>query len=833
MHQRKRSLFLSILFLTAALGSRAQLQVYGTVEDSATRLPVAFVSVAVAGAAGGTVTDIDGRFSLRTDAAANLVFTHVGFKKVVVRVTSGSSLPLQVVISAAGNELDNVVILPGENPAHRIIRLLQDHRKQNDPSRFSSYEYNAYTVAAAGGGQFLWNFTSDSSNGTQGKKTAPLSEKELLKKERDEMLLQRLKDNYIFITESYTRRIYAYPGKTKETVLATKVSGIRSPVFAITSSNFQQFGFYTDYLQLGDKAYVNPLIDGSISMYRFRLLETRLNGTDTSFVISFEPRKGKNFNGLRGMLTVNSNGYAIENVTAKAAEERALIMRYSLQQKYERVNNRWFPLQLNTTIKQTNLRNDSVLIYWDSRTYISNVAFEKNFKASDFSDVKLDYDPRSGKRSSEEWEQYRTDSLDEKEKATYQTYTMLPANMLGSLQKINSLFEILALQGIPYGKVDIPFKYLLSGFNKYESFRLGGGFQTNSLLSKTFSLGAFAGYGIKDKAWKYGGNIKVQLSERTASSFQFSYRRDLEEPGNTEYFIHNGSVFSTQTLRNWYTYRMDSVLQYRADLSTKLKPWFQADAWLMKEQRNPAGYNWQFKNSNTGKTFRSFQNTEMGLGLRFTRGEAFTRVGRAKIAFNPPATQLLLQVAKGTAAFGGELDYTRLALQFNHSFRLKKLGLTSLQIEAGQVFGDVPYPYLFNLKASKYTDGLSLYIMNSFQTAGLYEFAADRTASIFIQHNFGNLLFKPANIHIRPEFVLVQHISFGSLRHPSYQDGIEIKTATKGLYESGLLVKNIYRVSTQFFFFGLGAGIFYRYGTYQLPGTAKNLAFKIGMSLSL
>jgi hypothetical protein len=47
-----------------------------------------------------------------------------------------------------------------------------------------------------------------------------------------------------------------------------------------------------------------------------------------------------------------------------------------------------------------------------------------------------------------------------------------------------------------------------------------------------------------------------------------------------------------------------------------------------------------------------------------------------------------------------------------------------------------------------------------------------------------------------------------------------------------LQIKNIYRVTSQLFYLGFGAGVFYRYGPYYLPKTSDNLAFKVGLSLS-
>jgi hypothetical protein len=278
---------------------------------------------------------------------------------------------------------------------------------------------------------------------------------------------------------------------------------------------------------------------------------------------------------------------------------------------------------------------------------------------------------------------------------------------------------------------------------------------------------------------------------------------------------------------------MDSIEQFRVNFSTKLTPAFQTDLWMLNEKRNPAKYDYRFTDG-IGREFRSFQNTELGIGLRFTVGESFTRMGRAKIRTKPATTQLLIQLSKGAKGFlNGELDYTKAAVQFNHSFRLKKLGVTSFQIEAGQIWGNVPYSYLFNTKATNSGKRLTVYVPNHFQTVGLYEFVSDRNASLFIQHSFGSLLFKPKNISIRPEILLIHNMSYGSLNNIATQKNIDFKVAEKGLFESGLLVKNLYRRRIlSVAYIGLGGGVFYRYGQYALPKSIDNWAFKWGFSIS-
>lgn len=838
----RRKFFFLLFILWLPFLSYAQAGKFsGIIYDAVSKAPLAFVSVTLKGTNTGTVTDIDGQFSFTNlPANATLVISYIGYKAREIKAEKEVTT-VSIFIERISGELETVVISSNENPAHRIIKLLQRYKKQNDPEQQSSFKYNAYTIAALAAGNRFWNRSRGDSSRRKDQKQ-PLDQMDVLaEKAKDtsgnklgNMLAKRFRENYLLLTESYTERIFKFPGQTRETVLATKFSGLKNATFGVTTSDFQPFGFYKDYLVMNNKSYVSPVIDGSISMYKFRLKESIAHATDTTYIISFEPKTGKNFAGLKGLIYINSDGYAIENIIASPANEKGMIFTFRLQQKYERVNNKWFPSQLNTTLSQKDLRTDSVLLYWDSRCYITNVEIGKALARSDFSDVQLEYHPRAGKQSDTAWARMRTDTLNEKSKITYDTYEMLPARYKNTIEKVNKAFQVLAIEGIPWGKLDIPFKHIISGINKYESFRIGAGLQTNTLFSKWFSAGVYAGYGLRDKAWKYGANIQFNFKQRTNTTLRFDYTRDITEPGNTDYFVRNGSVFSNQSLRNFQRARMDSVEQFRINFSTKLRPSIQSDIWLMNENRNPAGYEYEYNNINTGKNFRSFRNTEIGIGLRLTRGESFTRMGRSKVRTKAASTQLLLQVTKGLKdMLNGDLDYTKVAIQFNHSFKLKKLGQTSFQVEAGQVWGEVPYSYLFNTKATNTGKRLTLYVPNSFQTVGLYEFASGRTAGLFIEHNFGNLLFKPKNLSFRPEIILVQNISYGSLDNAAAQKRISYKVPEKGLFESGLMIKNLYRRSIlSLLYIGIGGGVFYRYGYYALPKAADNWAFKWGFSIS-
>lgn len=435
----QRKFFFSLFVLLLPFLSWAQSAgVSGTIYDAVTKASLAFVSVTLKGTNTGTVTDIDGHFTIdKLPANAMLMISYIGYKTKEYRFEKAGT-PLTIFIEPADSQLESVIVSTNENPAHRIIKLLQRNKKNNDPEQQPTFKYNAYTIAALAAGDRFWNMNRSDSI----KQKNPVPQMEQMNKQMDKLvktskdtnslgskLGKRFKENYLMLTESYTERIFKFPGQTKETVLATKFSGLKNATFGVTTSNFQPFGFYKDYLVMNNISFVSPVIEGSINLYKFRLKERIPHEKDTTYIISFEPRAGKNFKGLKGLIYINSDGYAIENIIASPSDEKGMIFTFRLQQKYERVKGKWFPAQLNSTLSQKDLRTDSVLLFWDCRSYITNVDFGKTFTKADFSDVKLEYQPQAGKRADSTWRSMRTDSLNDKGEITYETYEMLPENI--------------------------------------------------------------------------------------------------------------------------------------------------------------------------------------------------------------------------------------------------------------------------------------------------------------------------------------------------------------------------------------------------------------------
>lgn len=105
----KRWLFLLFLFiLLPASVLYAQKTITGTVIDEE-KEPLIGVSVAIKGTTTGTVTDLDGKYSINVPEGSNLTFEYLGMQPKTVKVTSTTSI-LDVTLQAESQVIDEVVV---------------------------------------------------------------------------------------------------------------------------------------------------------------------------------------------------------------------------------------------------------------------------------------------------------------------------------------------------------------------------------------------------------------------------------------------------------------------------------------------------------------------------------------------------------------------------------------------------------------------------------------------------------------------------------------------------------------------------------------------------
>ena len=104
--EKRLMTFIACLFLSLGM-ALAQTQVSGTITSSEDGSPVIGASIKVVGTQTGTITDVDGNFSLAAPANAKLEISYIGMISKTVKATKN----MKIVLDPDNHALDEVMVV--------------------------------------------------------------------------------------------------------------------------------------------------------------------------------------------------------------------------------------------------------------------------------------------------------------------------------------------------------------------------------------------------------------------------------------------------------------------------------------------------------------------------------------------------------------------------------------------------------------------------------------------------------------------------------------------------------------------------------------------------
>jgi hypothetical protein len=305
---------------------------------------------------------------------------------------------------------------------------------------------------------------------------------------------------------------------------------------------------------------------------------------------------------------------------------------------------------------------------------------------------------------------------------------------------------------------------------------------------------------------------------------QFSYAKDIYETGSSHY--NREGQISTESLRTFVSSQYDRIEFYKGEIGYRLMPDVHIGAYVSRNEISPT-YNYQllFNDALVNK----FVITESGITIRYVHDERYMSLRGKRVFLGQRFPVFTFSIAQASPWFDAQnFNYTRLdftsKIRINHRYG----GKTRLFFTSGWLNGIAPYGKLYNGRGANLT---SYFADDYFQTMALYEFTVSKYASVFLNHNFGNILINKK--YSKPELVLYHNMGIGQLDNESVHSGPIIQDFSKGYLESGIGINNILRSSYfNVAYWGLGGAAFYRYGPYQFPDSKNNLFFKMTISFT-
>jgi len=778
--------------------------VKGTVYDKETLEPLSFVNMIINNSDKGGVSDIDGRFKLHSiQKPVSLKLSYVGYESLIFVLSDKKEY--NIYMKRSEILLNEVTIKPKINPALRIIDSVIQNRDKNNPEMLPSFQYNSHNKV------------------TFGVDTKQLKKKTHKDSADSEEINKMMNKTYLMLIESITNRKYLYPGQNKETVIASKVSGFKDPLFSLIASQLQTFSFYTDYIDILDKKFLNPISPGYKERYLYTLEDTVYNNADTVFIISYKPHPNKNFDGLSGLLYINTNGFAIQNVTAEPADGNIDAFKIKIRQSYEKIDEKyWFPVQLNTELIYTYPQSD-MKIFGNGRTYIKDIEINGKISKKEIGNIEYDILPDANEKADSLWKKYRFEPLSAKDMETYKFVDSLSHKH--HFERFSGLFKTLMEGRIPYKIFNIDIGRFV-GYSNYSGWKLGLGLETNQKVSRFFSLGGYFVYSLKTEDMRYGASATAFIDRSRDISLKYTYLNDDIESARSNNF-DLVPVLKINDFRSYLIRRTDYAQLQKASFSIRPLRYLLTKLSVSQYYMVP-NYDYMFSKSsgNVNILQNQFSFTEVSLSSRYAYKEKFIQSKDYKYSTGTPYPVFYMSLTRGIKdVWHGNFNYNRVDVGIEKDLFIKQLGTSSFRIYAGYIDSELPYCKLYNGVGS--FENFSLFAPFTFNTMRMNEFLSNKYAALFYQHNFGKLLFKVKKF--QPEFLIITNYTIGSLSNAKDQRAIEFKTLNKGFLESGLVINDIIHTG----FYGLGIGTFYRYGYYSLPHIKDNFALKLALKITL
>ncbi len=690
-----------------------------------------------------------------------------------------------------------------ENPAHRIIRQAIQNRKKNNPMENDVFRYNSYS-------KFFFDIDRD--------KLASIPDT------TTDTTMIKLRDyfsnKHLFILENASKRTFIPPSRDKEEIIAYKVSGFNDPMFATFANSMQSFSFYENQFQLLGKTYINPIALGGLNRYLFVLEDTTINQSDTTFTIFYRPRKGKNFEGMTGRLYINTNGFAIEKVTASPFDRNNGASVEIVQEYLHEPNKKWFPAKLSTTILfGPTISIEGFEVHGKGSTYITDVEINpQDINKKDFNNVIVTTLEGSEKVDESSWDTLRVHEITNQERLTYHIVDSI--SKAERLDKKLRVLKILSTGKIPLGYLALDLNRLLN-YDKYEGYRFGLGLETSDKISRRFLLGTYGAWGSLDKAFKYGAYSTVFLTKQKQFKCDLRYQQDVIERGGI-LFQKDASTFDMTALyRHFFIQNMETQRLAEVAFSGIFRSNFKISfignyqrVWFMKQ--------YLFWDTPT-TSINQCDLFETAIEVNWNIRQKVIQLGDMRIPKETNKPLFRLKISKGDKkSFNAQFDYWRLFFDVHHNISIRGVGKFDWNLNASQTIGKVP---LFLLQVPT-ASGIKWNVSapNSFETVAPSEFYHDKQTALFTR-----LLFNPIKTKVKwnqPQFGIHHAVGYGEMSNRE-KHSIAFKSMDKGLFEVGLLLNNLFVSKSS----GIGIGLFYRYGYYSSSNAKNNLMPKISVSL--
>jgi hypothetical protein len=720
---------LSLIFFTIVSFSQfshAQKTILsGKVTEARTGIPIPYATIVFKGTYIGTMSDLNGNFNLSTLTPTNSIeISSIGYKKQEIPIKIQQTINLNITLEEDMIMTGEVVVRPGENPAIPLFKKIIDHKKDNNPANFPSWHSRMYSKTEVD----LKNIDKS------------LRTKKLLKSFDfvfdyiDSLKTEGKAFLPVFFSETFSNYFHQNGNpKDREEIVANKASGMTSNMISkFTGKVYEGLNVYDNYLTISDVGLVSPLNSMGLQFYKFYLIDSTFRDGKKYYELSFKPKSLQSPT-FKGTLWVEGGSYAITKIDMQLSEKANInfVNNFKYAVEFAMVGERWTPknelIVLDVDI-QKNPKSKRIGVIGRKTNFYEDFTFEEiatvGVKANERITVRDDAMDKDEKF----WEGSRPIELQKRELGIYK---MVDSIKHVPLYKTTAEYMYMFYYGYrDLGKIELGQYYSFYSNNPVEGNRFKFGARTTMKFNHNLRLNGYAAYGSKDQEYKYSGGFEYYFSKKPKDYLSVQYKHDYEIFGKRKNAFMIDNILNTFLNRKPYD---------KLNLVNRLEINYEKE-WVANFSNKFSFNGTKFYSAPfvkfatpSGDIIPSINVSEFSLNTRYAPNEYYIQDGfeRSKFENSRPIFNLGMSVGiKGL--FGGQYDYYKIEAQINQKLMMNPFGFTYYSIQAGKIWGDVPFPLM------KIHEGNDTYVYDfyAFNMMNMQEFVSDTYLSVFLEHHF-------------------------------------------------------------------------------------------------
>ena len=759
----KRLIIILLCLLTFNSWLRAQETiVVGEVYDANTGEPLSNVNIYLQGTQEGTTTNAEGMFLLREELerARTMVVSAVGYHTERFKIEPHTQSGIDIALREKVGTLAEVFVVPNENPALALMEKVRARRAANR---------RMVAEDAATGSTALYVSDIQSRN----------LKRNLWKSLQSGMIQQ---EDSSYLVPLYWRQ------QTTDTV--------REEATLLTVTDYQlllgqipsTFDFYANSMPFLSTSMLSPLASSGNTYYTYFLVDSVWVGDEKRYQVRFKT-KNPFYATFNGEMMIDSATCALRSIEVKMPAQTSInyLKGLSVRQTFT-VDNQLRDEQVNMLMDfavKAPLGNDTTHIF-------PTLLLTRG--------TKLQHEENTPQNYAPEQDDMILPALD----SLNNTPLFKTAKLLAYVVQTGC---IPTSKYVEIGKVHHVFK-----LSKFEGLRVGIPLRTTDDLWKNVCLEAMVAYGMGDRAWKGFGQINVALpTERRHTMFvRYADEYMYADVDDFSEYLRENIVFNKQinivtrlmqslTFNPDYYYNtMSRRREARLQFSDEWNSYLETQAYV---KLGRMGYGEPTSRYNAQPSF-SYSTIGASARISFNERKVDTYFERRHIYNHLPVIYLGAELGSYRMDdMSSYRMYGNLQLMVRHDVDLGMGGELDYLVQAGLVFGRVPYPLLYHFAGNQ----THTFEPHRFSLMNNYQYAADQYVALQAHWNGKGVLFNliPGVRYLRLRELVELKMAYGGLRQdhqqvlafPTTQTGHGTMRAMQVPYvEMGVGIGNILRI---------------------------------------